>query len=84
MGGLFDEIGPCTITEELETELNPHSWNELSNLVFFSQPVGIGFSYGDVVELPEVPVDATGAETAPARITTADYKAISTHLSPLA
>lgn len=49
MGGLFDEIGPCTINEELETELNPLSWNELSNLVMFSQPIGIGFSYADTV-----------------------------------
>lgn len=49
MGGLFDEIGPCKITEELDTELNPLSWNELSNLVFFSQPIGIGLSYGDTV-----------------------------------
>jgi carboxypeptidase C (cathepsin A) len=75
MGGLFDEIGPCTITEEIETELNPNSWNELSNLVFFSQPVGIGFSYDTTVELPELPT-GIGNETAPARVSMADAQLV--------
>lgn len=52
MGGLFDEIGPCKINEDYATtELNPNSWNNVSNLLFLSQPVGVGFSYGSKVDL---------------------------------
>lgn len=48
--GLFQELGPCNVTEELQTQLNAYSWNEVSNLMFLSQPVGVGFSYGSKEE----------------------------------
>jgi carboxypeptidase C (cathepsin A) len=43
--GLFQELGPCNVTANLTTEVNPYAWNEVSNLLFISQPVGTGFSY---------------------------------------
>ncbi|KAF2624499.1 alpha/beta-hydrolase [Macroventuria anomochaeta] len=43
--GLFQKHGPCNVTEDLKTKLNPYSWNEHSNMLYLSQPVGVGFSY---------------------------------------
>jgi hypothetical protein len=43
--GLFQEHGPCNVTEDLKTQWNPYSWNEHSNMLYLSQPVGVGFSY---------------------------------------
>lgn len=48
------EHGPCNITEDLVSELNPYSWNEASNMLYLSQPVGVGFSYGSKVTRSEV------------------------------
>ncbi|KAF1930030.1 carboxypeptidase S1 [Didymella exigua CBS 183.55] len=43
--GLFEENGPCMLNENLTTVYNPYSWNNVSNMLYISQPVGTGFSY---------------------------------------
>lgn len=35
--GLFQELGPCNVTEDLETQLNPYAWNEVCP---YSRPCG--------------------------------------------
>ncbi|BCS03841.1 S10 family peptidase [Aspergillus luchuensis] len=45
--GLFEELGPCHITPEYESIVNQYSWNEVTNLLFLSQPLGVGFSYSE-------------------------------------
>ncbi|TGO46751.1 hypothetical protein BOTNAR_0567g00050 [Botryotinia narcissicola] len=36
------ELGPCNVTANLTTELNPYSFSEYSNLLFLSKPLGYG------------------------------------------
>ncbi|KAJ7776963.1 alpha/beta-hydrolase [Mycena maculata] len=47
MLGLFQENGPCRITNNSESvTYNPFSWNTNANVLYIDQPVGVGFSYG--------------------------------------
>ncbi|OMP88222.1 Carboxypeptidase S1-like protein B [Diplodia seriata] len=48
--GVFTGFGPCSINDEGATEINPLSWNNVSNVLYLSQPVGTGFSYVDLEE----------------------------------
>ncbi|KAI8629907.1 Alpha/Beta hydrolase protein [Xylariaceae sp. FL1651] len=50
MIGLFEELGPCSVAANMSTSiLNPYAWNEASNMLFLSQPIGVGFSYATKV-----------------------------------
>jgi hypothetical protein len=44
---MLAELGPCNVTANLTTELNPYAFNEVSNMLFLSQPIGVGFSYSE-------------------------------------
>jgi cathepsin A (carboxypeptidase C) len=45
MTGLFFELGPASINEQLEPVRNPHSWNSNATVIFLDQPVNVGYSY---------------------------------------
>ncbi|KAK8048111.1 hypothetical protein PG994_009841 [Apiospora phragmitis] len=63
MMGLFQEVGPCGVDPYGQAYSNPHSWSNVSNMLFIDQPTQTGFSYtkpvpaykqgGEVVELPD-------------------------------
>ncbi|KAF5314902.1 hypothetical protein D9619_007517 [Psilocybe cf. subviscida] len=49
MIGLLQENGPCRINNDTTTvSHNPYSWNNEANVLYIDQPVGVGFSHGDL------------------------------------
>lgn len=42
--GLFEELGPCGVNKNNESYINKNSWNEVSNMLFLSQPLGVGMN----------------------------------------
>jgi len=51
------ELGPCSVAANKSTSIvNPYAWNEVSNMLFLSQPIGVGFSYETAVVGVEDPL----------------------------
>ncbi|KAG6549931.1 hypothetical protein Mapa_008442 [Marchantia paleacea] len=44
--GNFNEHGPFTIRDNTIV-MNPHSWNQESNVLYLESPAGVGFSYSN-------------------------------------
>lgn len=43
--GLFFELGPSSIDENIKPVSNPFSWNSNASVIFLDQPVNVGYSY---------------------------------------
>ncbi|MCJ1285242.1 hypothetical protein MMC26_004582 [Xylographa opegraphella] len=43
--GLFMELGPSRVDDNLNLVFNPYSWNANASVIFLDQPVNVGYSY---------------------------------------
>ncbi|KAI8854022.1 Alpha/Beta hydrolase protein [Chytridium lagenaria] len=43
--GLFYEMGPLSVSEDLKIGRNPDTWNKNYSMLFIDNPVGTGYSY---------------------------------------
>ncbi|OWY98584.1 Serine protease [Phytophthora megakarya] len=48
---LLSENGPCSVNEDLSTEINPNSWNNEANVIWLDQPTNVGYSIGSPADL---------------------------------
>nr|AEE62766.1 unknown [Dendroctonus ponderosae] len=45
LNGLFDENGPFIVNEDYSVSLREYSWHLNQSIIFFDNPVGVGFSF---------------------------------------
>jgi len=45
LSGLLTEQGPFSVTKVQKLMPNPYRWNKIANMIFFEQPVEVGFSW---------------------------------------
>lgn len=45
--GLLMELGPSFINASIVPEFNPYLWNSNASVLFFDQPIGVGYSYSE-------------------------------------
>jgi len=43
--GLLTEQGPFSVRKDQKLRINPYRWNRLANMIFFEQPVEVGYSW---------------------------------------
>ncbi|KAI8180429.1 Carboxypeptidase S1-like protein B [Colletotrichum sp. SAR 10_65] len=84
MGGLFLELGPCTIDASGKVVNNPNSWSAISNMLFIDQPATVGFSF---TKLVNGTINPKTAEIVPQQCTLADpmcgtYSSMDLSLTP--
>jgi len=45
LSGLLTEQGPFSVTKNQKLWINPYRWNLIANMIFFEQPVEVGYSW---------------------------------------
>jgi len=45
VSGLLTEQGPFSVTQDMNLRINPYRWNLIANMIFFEQPVEVGYSW---------------------------------------